>query len=223
MIALALMCCVALMNDWYDGPLSERSIALPERSAYVWSFEGLGADREGIRRLSARLEHAPIHVLAPDNPYAGYGLQSSRDGRVQLVLFNWLMADAIERAGVDRLDSAPGLVPPRHEALSWALAALRHLGVDPDVDWEEGFPEYSRTWAGQLAHDAVDAIPYSPAIVRLELDELGAPIPVDLAGVAPLDLPPYHPGDPEPQGKADIRALLVRYGRAVPPEFAADP
>jgi len=37
MIALALFCCVTLMNDWYDGPLAERMITIEPGGWSSWT------------------------------------------------------------------------------------------------------------------------------------------------------------------------------------------
>lgn len=218
---LVLWCCALLMNDWYSGPLSERQIVLPARGWSAWMFRPVGPDGPKIAALSERLRQAPIFVLALGNPYAGYGLEAGRDGRVLLVQFNWLVAEAIEAAGVDWLDSEPGLIEPRHRSLAWALSALRSLGIEPDVDWQPGFPEHSKTWEGQLAHDARDADPYDPSLVRYVLEELGAEIPEDLAMV-PAWVPPPPPPPPKPKSRAEIRAEIERLGLPVPASLQGD-
>lgn len=210
------------MDHWYDGPLSERMITIPERVWSTWQFGPAGPDADAIRRLSARLEGAPIHVLAPDNPYAGYGLQTGRNGSVALVQFNWLVYDAVRaRGGTGDHELWAGVVPPPHEALEWGLAALRSMGIEPDIEWEPGFPEHSRRWETQIAHDARDPDPYDPSEVRYVLEELGAEVPPDLA-LVPLPPPSPPPEQPRPRTKAEMRAIFQQHGLPIPPQYAED-
>lgn len=222
MLTLVLLAWMLPMDHWYSGPLSERLISVPQRVWSNWQFNPVGPDAGRIRDLSARLLDTPIHVLAPDNPYAGYGLQAGRDDSVLLVHFNWLVYDAAVRAGGNMdFEIWAGVVPPPHEALEWALAALRSMGIEPDIEWEPGFPEHSREWETQIAHDAQDPEPYDPSVVRHVLEELGAQVPADLAMV-PLPLPPPPVEEPKPKTKAEMRAIFQRLGIPVPAQYADD-
>lgn len=112
-------------------------------------------------------------------------------------------------------------MPPPHEALAWGLAALRSMGIEPDIEWEPGFPEHSKRWETQIAHDAEDADPYDPSEVRYVLEELGAEVPPDLAMV-PLPPPPPPREEPKPKTKAEMRAIFQGYGLPIPPQYLED-
>lgn len=221
MIGLILTCCVTLANDWYDGPLFERMIVIEQPSSAHWHFRPRGPHGAEIAALSRRLEVAPIYVLAPDDAFAGYGLESDHKGGIWLVGFDWLIADAKRRRGPRAEDHVPDGGPGRHASLPWALAALREMGIEPDTEWEPGFGEFSKTWAGLHAHDREVEIGHGPTIARFALEELGAELPVELVlAPVPPPPPPYEP--PPPRTNAEMRAIFRASWLPIPPEFLVD-
>ncbi len=164
--------------------LLDRQIEVPAPGA-ACALILFAEDQGALEAFSRKLEvEGPVAVLAPDNPYAGYGIQATGRGGIGVFRFNWLIrshAEALRAGGKfpegeDELTlslawTAAGVTPNRGDAVAWATELLREQGIEPV--YEPAGPGDAESWEAWIAMARATESGYDPAAVLARLESFG--------------------------------------------------